>query len=200
MHRVLDQLDSPESLLLMYLSEELSAGDRARVEQMLAGDADLRARLEQLRQAQDAVETAMRRLDCAIPLPGSEAPALRKMGREIRQWQADRAANAARPHTLRRTLRFPWWSYPLAAAAAITFAFFTWWYNFPELKQMAANPDPTGSTTMSAPYSPTTGSTVIDPVHLASSLSLESLEDPRGDLSDLENNLLALQTLRESLQ
>src|SRR5829696_4788295 len=116
MRSLLDHLDSPDAVLLMYLADELPGEDRARVERMLADDGALRDQLERLRAAQDAVAGALALADAARPLPGSAAAGVRQVGRMIRTWQVDRLTRTAAAHDRHapRNLRFPYWSYPLA--------------------------------------------------------------------------------------
>jgi hypothetical protein len=44
------------------------------------------------------------------------------------QWHARRLASPTEA-TPAPTLRYPWWSYPLAAAASVVLAFLVWWGN-----------------------------------------------------------------------
>lgn len=142
MRSILNQLESNEAILLMYLADELPGGDRAQIERRLSSDASLRTQLDQLRMAQGAIDVSLKRLDAVQTLPGSQGPAVRQIVRSMRQWHVNRVAEAARPRAALRNLRFPWWSYPLAAAAAVTFAFLAWWWNLPEqvLPQVVQNP------------------------------------------------------------
>ncbi|MDB5172710.1 MAG: hypothetical protein JWN51_1483 [Phycisphaerales bacterium] len=115
-----------ESVLLMYLADELPHDDRAEVEQMLAGDPTLRAQLALLEQAQDLFETGMGRLDAAQPLAGEPA-AVRRITAAMRRNMLEYAAAAPAPVVMRRGLRYPWWAYPTVAAASVLLAFLTWW-------------------------------------------------------------------------
>jgi hypothetical protein len=46
----------------------------------------------------------------------------------MREWQAERVARPpAEPE--QPSLRYPWWAYPLAAAASVVIAFVVWWGN-----------------------------------------------------------------------
>src|SRR5688572_32911208 len=125
MRSLLEHLDSPDAVLMMYLADELPTEDRARVERILADDAAMRDELDRLRAAQESVDGALAGADAARPLPGSEAAGVRQVGRMIRHWQVERLTRAAGAHDRNapRALRFPYWSYPLAAAAAVTLAF-----------------------------------------------------------------------------
>ena len=128
MASVLQQLDDKQAVLLMYVADELTPDDRAEVERMLAVDADLRAELERLRDASAWFADQMRRSDRFARPTVPEYAAVRRVGRAMRQWHARRLA-AAPAGPAARTLRYPWWAYPLAAAASVVIAFLVWWGN-----------------------------------------------------------------------
>ena len=128
MANLLRQLENNESILLMYLAGELPPEERAEVEQMLTADAGLRASLEKLRAAQDAFDSGMAALDRRTRLPAPETAAVRRVVQDIHQWQARRLANPPKAPAA-PTLRYPWWAYPMAAAASIVIAFLVWWGN-----------------------------------------------------------------------
>ena len=128
MTSLLHQLENNEAILLLYLADELSAEDRADVEQQLAGDASMRAELERLRALQEGTFAAMKRDDGAGRLPVSPAVATRRVTRMLHQWQVDHLRPRAEPEP-GKELRFPWWSYPLTSAAVILIAFLVWWGN-----------------------------------------------------------------------
>ena len=115
----------------MYLADELPVEDRAEVERRLAGDAGLQAEFERLREAQDAFTSAMRLLDAGSRLPVPERVGVRRVAGAIRQWQADRMTRAEAPAP-KAALRYPWWAYPVAAAASVVIAFVVWWGNSSE--------------------------------------------------------------------
>jgi hypothetical protein len=125
---LLQQLENNEAILLMYLAEELPAEDRAEVDQMLAADAGLRNTLERLREAQDGLAAALPALDRIGRLPVPESVAVRRVVRSMEQWQARRLANPPAA-VVGPTLRYPWWAYPMAAAASVVIAFLVWWGN-----------------------------------------------------------------------
>ena len=131
MQSLLHQLENNEAILLMYVADELSAEDRAEVEQMLVSDAGMRAELEQIRAVREAAMVAMASADEAARLPVSENVAVRRVMRMMRQWQIDHA-HAPPPEEPVKELRFPWWSYPLTTAAAVLIAFLVWWGNRPD--------------------------------------------------------------------
>jgi anti-sigma factor RsiW len=126
MSSLLQHLENNEAVLLMYLADELPADDRMEVDHMLATDPALRAELEELRLAQAAVVGGLDDLDKRELPPLSEAVVVRQVGRAMRQWKVDRLARqpSAAPHS---RLRFPWWVYPSASAAAIILAILVWW-------------------------------------------------------------------------
>ena len=194
MRSILNQLDGHDAVLLMYLADELPADERARVEQMLGGDEAMRARLDVLRAAHDTVNDAIRRYDASHLLTGSEAAAVRHVGRMVRNWHAGRAARPARG-TLEppRTLRFPYWSYPLAAAAAVTLAFVTWYVTLPEPGRLAA--EPTANAVNDVPDLPTT-----DPTDSAGDAAQFALSDATSGLSEAETELRLLEFVRENMQ
>lgn len=125
---VLQQFGSREAVLVMYVADELSPPDRAEVERMLASDAGLRTDLERLREASDLFASSMFALDRSIRLPLPEKVGVERIARVVRQ---RRDLRLARPvvATSKPALRFPWWSYPLAAAASVVIAFVVWWGN-----------------------------------------------------------------------
>lgn len=123
---LLQQLPSREAVLLMYVADELPPADRAEVERMLSADVAMGAELERLAEAHAAFAGAMPALDRLTPLPVPEAVGVRRVTNAMRQWQARRAARPTAAPAL-PALRFPWWTYPLAAAASVVFAFAAWW-------------------------------------------------------------------------
>ena len=128
MANLLQQLETKEAVLLMYLSDELSPQDRVEVERMLSADPALRAGLERLRGAHDAFVAAMPGLDRASRLTVPQSVAVRRVVRAMRQWHEKHLARPA-PAPAVPPLRFPWWAYPMAAAASLLIAFLVWWGN-----------------------------------------------------------------------
>src|SRR5688500_8710003 len=126
MQTLLNQLQDDEALLMMYAADELSAEDRARVERRLAEEPALREQLESVRELSGSIHDAIGELDGGSRLHVSEGVAVRKVARVMRQWQYDRMAPPP-PEAPEDQLRFPWWSYPLATAAAVLLAFLVWW-------------------------------------------------------------------------
>src|SRR4051812_38121876 len=113
----------------MYLAGELPEADRAEVDRMLSVDAGLRDQLERLREAYGWFSEEMARDDRSGRLAVSEGAAVRRVGRAMRQWHARRLAAAPAPVEASSGLRYPWWAYPLAAAASVVIAFLVWWGN-----------------------------------------------------------------------
>jgi anti-sigma factor RsiW len=123
---VLDQLGDDGAVLMMYLADELSADDRARVERRLDADAGLRDRLEALREAQDQFFATMPALDAATRLAVPESVGVRRVAAAVRQWQAARLARPV-PAPTAAPSRMPRWGYAVATAAAAVIAFVVWW-------------------------------------------------------------------------
>src|SRR5688572_21294553 len=95
MPSLLPQLDT-EAILLMYVADELSAGDRRDVDRMLAADGKLRGQLETLRSAYEGVSGAFQAADASQRLTLPAATAGRRVGAAVRAWHARRLA-AGRP-------------------------------------------------------------------------------------------------------
>ena len=128
MSSLLKQLGDDEAILMMYVAGELPPADIAEVDRRLAADVGLRRDLDRLRDADHRFTSAMRALDGASRPAVPESSGVRRVKRMIRQWHADRLARQA-PAVPVPDMRFPWWAYPLAAAASIVVAFMVWWGN-----------------------------------------------------------------------
>src|SRR5205085_5178922 len=96
MDNLIQQLGSNEAVLMMYLSGELPADDRAEVEQMLAQDAGMRAELERLREGWEGIEAGLSDADRGLHSASMEAAAIRNASGIVRQWQVHRAVAAAK--------------------------------------------------------------------------------------------------------
>jgi len=119
-----ENFDQAPALLLMYLADELSPKDRAELEIRLRADAGLSAELERLRTAQEFFDGAMKAMDFGQTASASDAAAAERADRAIRVWAA---ARNSRPRQTKPKERFlPWWSYPLASAAAVLVAVVYW--------------------------------------------------------------------------
>lgn len=127
MSDLLHKLANNESVLLMYLADELSAEERAEVEQLLRTDAGLRRMLEALTSEQNRSRAVLETLDAEDPPTLTDVAAQRQARRLVHQWSVQRLSRPAAPAA--SGLRYPWWSYPLASAAAILLAFLVWWGN-----------------------------------------------------------------------
>ena len=118
------KLGSNEAVLLMYLADELPAEDRAEVEQMLASDESLRRQLAGVGDLQASVTGRLDDVEIAKPARVDEAA----VGRALREMRRYRLECAARP-TVEVAVgrRWPKWSYPIAAAAAVVFVLIGLW-------------------------------------------------------------------------
>ena len=119
-----------ESLLLLYLTDELSASERARVQTMLETDAGLRTKLSRLDASIQSFEDGMARLD-AMPL-SSESAGVRQIGQMMRGRMAEQLARTVPATVAKPKLGYPWWAYPSVAAAVVLITFVSWWGNRPE--------------------------------------------------------------------
>jgi anti-sigma factor RsiW len=127
MDSVIQQLAN-ESILLMYLADELPEQDRTEVESMLARDPSLQQSLELLRESHAKAMDSLATLDAVDPMQIADSTTVRRTTRAIRQWQVDHAA-ATPPQEQVRRMRYPWWAYPAVsvAAASVLLAFLLWW-------------------------------------------------------------------------
>jgi anti-sigma factor RsiW len=119
----LNDLDG-DSLLMLYVSGELSNGEKAALERRLASEPALAAELEKLRAAQAFCAEAFAAADATATLPVGEGVAVRRVSRAMQQWQVDRIRVAA--PTQKKGLPLPWWSYPVAVAASVIIGFLVW--------------------------------------------------------------------------
>lgn len=117
-----------ESILLMYLADELSAEDRTEVEQMLQTDRVLRQQHEELAATLDLAGNALAGLDRKEPLSAPLGSSLRRVSRAMAQWHVDRLA-AARPQVTEPlpARRFGWVMTLGAVAACIVIGSFIMW-------------------------------------------------------------------------
>ena len=195
MKSFLNQIEDRELILLLYTADELSSPDRAEVDRLLASDEALRRQLQALRASQEMLDRKLAEHDAAHPIPGSRSAAARHFGRAVQQWHIDRLARPQVEH--KSPLRFQWWAYPLATAAAITIAFLVWWQTLsppvqPQSDSVAVNP-PTPEL-RSDPGIDLTGE---EPAKYA--VALESMEDTSSSsLAEMEREMQAVQSLRET--
>lgn len=128
MASLLEQLENNEAILLMYLAGELPPEDHAEVQHKLATDAGLRRALDELRAACDKVNAGLAAIDITDTSDSHDAFVHRQVMRELRR----RIVEPPRiivEKPVPKTLRYPWWVYPIAASAAVFFAFLAWWGN-----------------------------------------------------------------------
>ena len=149
MSSLLKQIDDDDSLLMLYLVDELSDADRAAVDQRLLGDESLREKLDDLRSTYASSIDLLAAGDEATPLPVSSDVATRRVSRLIRQWQVDHVVGPREAEAVPvRGLRYPWWVYPTSAAAALFLAFLVWWghadrpQSMPSLAKIVADDKP----------------------------------------------------------
>ncbi|HZZ42222.1 MAG TPA: hypothetical protein VFE58_04750 [Tepidisphaeraceae bacterium] len=140
MKTLLDQLDR-DSILVLYAAEELSSDDQNRADAMLRADPQMRADLEALRASMIQTDAALQHADQTQRLPVDPRIMQRHVSRMIHQWQFTRPD--APPTMAQKVvgLKFPWWSYPATAAAAIFLAFLVWWGNTPMHSDLGAVAD-----------------------------------------------------------
>jgi hypothetical protein len=133
-----------ESLLLLYLADEMPAEDREELELMLSRDAGLRAQLQALSSAQETSFSVLASLDAADPLPAPE-PAMRRINRSMQQWWADELARPPEAPPARSILPLVGWSVGTAIAASMIFCI--WWGFNPDTarSRTAANTQPANS-------------------------------------------------------
>jgi anti-sigma factor RsiW len=144
MKSVLKQLADNESILLMYLADELPPRDRQAVEQRLASDGELRRQLEALSELQEFCQKSIRALDAQSPADLTESATLRRAGRLLQQWALlQRRPEETGPLTTRP---IPWLRYGLSAAAVMGLAYLVWWGNqpasAPQLTDVVPPPNP----------------------------------------------------------
>lgn len=129
MSSLLPQLDN-DSMLLMYVSGELSEPDRVEVQRLLEVDGQLREQCEALRNALAHAGDAFRAADAAERVALPAGAAVRRVGQAVRSWHAERLRTPPAPQR-RQGLRLPWWSYPVAGAAVLAIVL-TLWVRFQE--------------------------------------------------------------------
>jgi len=126
MKSLLHTLQSNESVLLMYLFNELPAEDRAEVEAMLSTDAGLRKELEQLAVMHDAVDGMLQSADESIKSARSDAAVRRQVYKTIDQWNA-RQVLAPEPVPVRQRSRLWLVAYSSGIAAALLLGYVFYW-------------------------------------------------------------------------
>ncbi len=129
MKSILNELPDDESILLLYLANELPSGDRQKVEQRLAADGELRAKLQELSQLRDFCQNSIRSLDEHESGEHMESAAMRRAGRMLQQWALRRRRPAEAAPQIARSI--PWLRYGLSAAAMMGLVYLVWWSNHP---------------------------------------------------------------------
>lgn len=185
MSSLLHRLESDEAVLLLYMADELPAKDRAAVEQRLAAEPEFRVKLERLGATQHAVAGALAAADVKRPVKLDGAA--RRATRLVQEWAVQHQVKPA-PEPEPDALRYPWWSYPLTAAAAIGVAVLVYWINSPVNLEM---PAPGGAFVATEE---TPDEELLEPMESLTDLS--SLEA----LSDAEQQLQTIELLRESMR
>jgi anti-sigma factor RsiW len=131
MPSLLEQLDR-ESLLLMYLGEELSQADREEIERRLSADPGLAATLSEMRALQYGSDLSLSSSDARTALPMTCETAVRRASRAMKQWQVDRLHKPPAGMPTKMHFRLPWWSYFVGVAASIIIGVLVWSSNIPE--------------------------------------------------------------------
>jgi hypothetical protein len=170
MASLIHEIENNEALLLMFISGELPAEDRAEVQQMLAGDAGLRDELARIASAYDFAMDSLATLDADRSALAGENHAIRQAKRAMKQWQTDQLLRV--PVQVSKPARkYPAWAYGSAVAAMLLIGTLTYWGIAGDSANSGANNvaglNPTGS-------SSTTGD---DGKTTADASSLDSLMD-----------------------
>jgi anti-sigma factor RsiW len=124
MSSVFDNLKDDSSLLLLYVTGEMSASDRQIMEKRLASDAGLRTLLACVQADHETYLQTLAALDAATVPPVPDEAAIQRAGRTVRQWATRRIANP--PVTARGDLYLHRWIYPVAVAASLLIAVIVW--------------------------------------------------------------------------
>jgi hypothetical protein len=104
---------------------------------------------------------------------------VRRVVRAMRQWQAGRVARPA-PAPAKPGLLYPWWAYPLAAAASIVIAFLVWWGHADRSDRL-----PEYATGTAGVYGPPGGREVSPDLDVAYAWHMGSPTDDPDDISSL---------------
>jgi anti-sigma factor RsiW len=128
MPSLLEQLGN-EQAMLMHLAGELPPEDAAELEAMLDIDRHLKHEATELRQMQNLVFSSLERLDRLEPPPVADALAIRDVRRELNLRRLSLVSSVSHAKGIGKHLRYPWWAYPMATAAAVLLAFLVWWGN-----------------------------------------------------------------------
>jgi hypothetical protein len=120
----LEDYESRQAILLMYLAEELPEADRVEVDRRIAEDASVRIELEALRQMQASIWAGLGDLDRQSRPPVPDSVVNRRVGRLIKDWLKARSEIPAPIPMPRRQMH--WIRYGVAVAAMLLIGFFLW--------------------------------------------------------------------------
>jgi hypothetical protein len=125
-----------------------------------------------------------------------EAASVRQASRTVRNWVAQRARRPVMESAPRRLIRFPWWAYPLTAAAVIVVVFLVWSTNRPIGETVAQDDHGMSNSEYNQPFSPDNPRVDWFADRLERSFDgAPELLDPNGNigrLSDVEGEAVAL--------
>jgi anti-sigma factor RsiW len=125
MATVIETLDNPQQMLLLYLAGELPPEDRLEVERRLANDKSLASELDRLSALRLEIEQGIARLDKSSGLALRAEAAGRQVAREIcRQIALPRVATPMVAESRRHRL-MPW-LVPAGIAAAVVIGIMGW--------------------------------------------------------------------------
>lgn len=131
MKSLLHTLNNSESILLMYLFNELPPDDRAEVEEMVRSDVGLRAELERLAAVHETVSGLIENSDSAALRPGMFKTVQRDAARAMDQWNAQRLLAIPEEPAQRRGLK--WVAYSSGIAALLLVGFLFYWGMKPDV-------------------------------------------------------------------
>jgi hypothetical protein len=187
-----------DSILLMYIAGELSADDQADLESLLLNDPELRARYEELREADEIMIAALSQADATTPLPAPQSSSVWKVASAINDWKI-RKLQAQPAPVIRHGRNLAWLYSTGAVAAAIIVTVFILWSrvddgkSLPDLTKLY--PDvTTDNKTDSATDEPkdAVASDEVDPD--------SAIVSSDSDLTRAESDLFALSTLTDALR
>jgi hypothetical protein len=132
-----------QSLLLLYLADEMPAERRKQLETRLANEPVLRAELENIRLLMEGSDSAIGAADAvgrdsAEEFTAGESAAIRQAARTIRQWTVRRALN--KPVVIASKRRFGWRALSAAAVILLAIGYTAWWGISPDAPKPPASP------------------------------------------------------------
>lgn len=122
---MIEALDNPQQMLLLYLADELPPEDRAEVDRQLAGDKSLALELDRLSALRLEIEQGLARLDKSSGLSLRAEAAGRQVSREICRQLATPKVSASMAHERRHRHMMPW-LVPAGIAAAVVIGIMGW--------------------------------------------------------------------------